>query len=299
VADPPPASQDHPSKFASVRESLAKRELKSGLPLLIALIVVASLLTKSISPSIGDLGKAAALFLLSGLVGVLAVAVAHMYLVADHFDKQQKGQDALLSACLGAIQGEVYDLKTDVGKLTEALPDHILAPPPMSNPAIAELANAGVLLTDQRVAEFEGRENERWEEIWIVTADLHKDLPRANSSDLSFNDVVLANLGADVRYIYFVPDDQGLQRYFQADIAEKAGSSARLEVVWLPPAVWRQTPFTIGDSALYKRGTEERAVLEVPQTKRRFWIKVDDVALVRKLRRSLELCAEQVGRSLD
>lgn len=300
MTDPPPDSKDRPSKLESVKKAFAERDLKRlAPPVLIVLMILAGVLTQSINPSVGDLAKAIALFLLSGSVGVLAVAAAHMYLVADHFDKQRDDQDQRLAACLSAIQGEVADLKTDVERLTAALPSYIVDPPLMSSPDIADLANAGVLMTDDRIAAFESHESGHWDEIWVVTEDLHKDLPTKDPADLSFNSTVIANLQAGVHYVYFLPDFDWVRRYFRSGIEEKAGAGTQLTAVWLPADVWQQAPFTMGDSAIYRRGDEESAVFEVPQTKRRFWIKVDDATLVRKLRGSLHSCATVAGQSLD
>ena len=145
--------------------------------------------------------------------------------------------------------------------------------------ALRHLLSQDKILTDEYIAQLEANIPECGE-VWIVTPNLHKDIPTAG--EYCFDSVVKDNIvKKNVHYTYLIPNESIMrQKALRFRNSFSAEQQERIKIVPLNPEQWERLPYRGSDLAIYNPlQTDNKptaVVFELPTGKRDQWIQADE-----------------------
>ncbi|HEX7313620.1 MAG TPA: hypothetical protein VF297_06850 [Pyrinomonadaceae bacterium] len=165
--------------------------------------------------------------------------------------------------------------------------------------SLRHLLSQDKILTDEYIAQLEANIPE-CSEVWIVTPNLHKDIPTAGA--YCFDDVVKDNINKkNVYYTYLIPNESIMRQKalrFRNSFPEEYQD--RIKIIPLNPDQWERLPYRGSDLAIYNPlQTDNKptaVVFELPTGKRDQWIQADETLTGIWSREISNIIEEQITR---
>jgi hypothetical protein len=138
--------------------------------------------------------------------------------------------------------------------------------------------SASRAINDHFMAEHE--RNCKCDEIWIVTPDLHKDIP-LDDEPYCFEEIVFNNITKrGISYTYILCDSSDIVSRISALNARYENSASKPSICKVDVATWNLLPYVDGDFIIYnprsKPGASTEGYYELPIRGRNQWVKVED-----------------------